>query len=226
VRDKRKGIANASILVPQGLSEVEVERACEHMESRLQEYRNFVRITAFEQNVERPVYKLGMPGNRWQLLHNKGKGIRIFESNPLILDELRYQYFLGMDSLQEEVEIPDGWFGNTPRGIAVAKAVWEADVGHEWVLHPYAFESDTVLSLEVHLTKKKAKSDQYRQYTRELLTLTRQKAPDAQNIWIDLYFRDTIDTLAHLNWSEQLSYVEYKDEVAGKSRIERPDDWD
>jgi len=226
VRDKRKGIANVFIIVSQGLSEEEVEKACEHMESRLQEYRNFVLITAFEQNVERPAYRLGMPGNRWRLLHNKGKGIRIFEPNSLVLDELRYQYFLGMDSLQEEVEIPDGWFGNTPQGIAVAKAMWEADVGHEWVLHPYAFEDDTVLSLEVHLTKKMAKSDQYRQYIHELLTLTRQKVPDAQDIWIDLYFRDTVDTLAHLNWSEQLSYVEYKDEAVGKSRIEKPDDWD
>lgn len=226
VRDKQKGIANVSIIVPQGLSEEEVEKACEHVESRLQEYRHLVLITAFEQNLERPIYRRGMPGNRWQLLHNKTKGIRIFEPISLILDELRYQYFLGMDSLQEEVEIPDGWFGNTPQGIAVAKAVWEADVGHEWVLHPYVFETDTVLSLEIHLTKRMAKSGQYRQYMRELLTLTRQKVPDAQNIWIDLCFRDTIDTLARLNLSKQLSYVEYKDEIDGKSRIEKPDDWE
>lgn len=224
VSDKRKGIANVSIIVPRGLSEEEVEEACEHMESRLQEYGNFVLITAFEQNVERPVYRYGMPGNRWRLLHNKNKGIRIFERIPLNADELRYQHFLGMDCLQKEVEIPDDWFGNTPQGIAVAKAVWEADAGHEWALHPYAFEG-TVLSLEIHLTKRMAKSDQYRQYIRKLLTLTRQKIPDAKNIWIYLYFRDTIDTLAHLNWSEQLSYVEYKDKVNDESRIEKLDDW-
>jgi len=71
-----------------------------------------------------------------------------------------------------------------------------------------------------------AKSDQYRQHIRKLLTLTRQKAPDAQNIWIYLYFRDTIDILAHFNWSKQLPYVEYKDEIKGESRIEKPDDWE
>jgi hypothetical protein len=52
VNDKQKGIANVSIIVPRGFSEKEVEKACEHMETRLQEYRNFVLITAFEQNVE------------------------------------------------------------------------------------------------------------------------------------------------------------------------------
>ena len=194
------------------------------METRLQEYRNFVLITAFEQNPERPVYGRGMPGNRWQLLHNKNKGIRIFEPIPLVADELRYQHFLGKECLQKEMEIPDDWFGNTPQGTAIAKAVWEADVGHEWVLHPYTFEG-TIWSLEIYLTKRMAKSDQYRQYIRELLTLTRQKIPNAQNVWIELYFRDTVDILAHLNWSEQLSYVEYKDEVNGESRIEKLDDW-
>lgn len=225
VRDKQKGIANVSIIVPQGLSEEEVEKACEHMESRLQGYRNLVLITAFEQNRERPVYSWGMPGNRWQLLHNKTRRIRTFEPNPLILDELRYQHFLGMDSLQERMEIPDDWFGNTLHGIVLGRAVWDADVEHELVLHPYVFESGAILSLETHLMKRLAKSGQYRQYIRELLTLTRQKIPDAHSIWIELYFRDTINTLARLNWSKQLSYVEYRDEIDARSRIEKPDDW-
>jgi len=225
VNDKQKGIANVSIIIPQGLSKKEVEKACEHMETRLQEYRNLVLITAFEQNVERPVYTYGMPGNRWQLLHNKNKGIREFEPIPFVANEPRYQHFLGRDCLQNGLEISDDWFGNTPQGIAIAKAIWKADVGHEWVLHPYAFEG-TILSLEINLTRRMAKSDQYRQYVRKLLTLTKQKAPDVQNIWIYLYFRDTIDILAHLNWSKQLSYVEYKDEIKGKSRIEKLDDWE
>jgi len=226
VRDKRKGIADVFIVVPKGLSGELVEEACEHMESRLEEHRNLVTITAFEENPERPAYRLGMPGNRWRLLHNKTKGIRVFEPIPLILDELRYQHFLGRDSLREGEELPDEWFGNTPGGITLAKAVWEADANHEWVLHPYVFESDTVLSLEICLAKRKAESDQYRQYVRELLTLARQMVPDAQNVLVELSFRDTVETLARLNWSKELPYVEYKDEVIGKSRIEKPAAWD
>lgn len=144
----------------------------------------------------------------------------------MILDELRYQHFLGRDSLDEGVEIPAEWFGNTPGAKALGKAIWEADADHEWVLHPYVFESDTILSLEICLTKRKAESGQYREYVRELLTLARQMAPDAQNVWIEVCFRDTLDTLARLNWSSQLPYVEYKDEVNGQNKFEKPDAWD
>jgi hypothetical protein len=56
-------------------------------------------------HVERPVYTYGMPGNRWQLLHNKNKGIRKFEPIPFIADEPRYQHFLGRDCLQNGLEI-------------------------------------------------------------------------------------------------------------------------
>jgi hypothetical protein len=226
VRDKNKGIANVSIVVPRGLSGELVKKACEHVESRLEEYRNLIVITAFEENPERPVYKLGMPGNRWRLLHNKVKGIRVFESIPLVLDELRYQHFLGRNSLREGVEIEDEWFGNTPKGMALAKSVWEADADHEWVLHPYVFESDAILSFEISLAKRRAKSDQYRQYVRELLTLTRQMIPDAKNILVELSFRDTVETLARLNWSKELPYAEYKDELIGESKIEKPSAWD
>jgi hypothetical protein len=61
---------------------------------------------------------------------------------------------------------------------------------------------------------------------RELLTLVRQMAPDAQNVWIEVCFRDTLDTLARLNWSGQLPYVEYKDEVDGRNKFEKLDTWD
>lgn len=226
VRDKRKGIANVSIVIPKDLPEEKVQEACEHIESRLEDYNNLVLVTAFEQNFERPVYKSGIPGKRWRLLHNKVKDIRTFEPFHLILDELRYQHFLGRDSLDEGVEIPAEWFGNTPKAKALGKAVWEADADHEWVLHPYVFESDTILSFEICLTKRKTKSGQYREYVRELLTMARQMAPDAQNVWIEVCFRDTLDTLTRLNWSNQLPYFEYKDEVNGKNKLEKPDCWE
>jgi len=226
VRDKQKGIANVSIVVPQGLHKEVVEKACEHMESRLQEYRNLVLVTAFEQNIKKPIYRRGMPGNRWRLLHNKTKDIRIFETISLILDELRYQHFLGMDSLQEEEKIPDGWFGNTPQGRILAKAVWETDVDHEWVLHPYTFECDNFLSLEVHLMKKMARSDQYRQYIRELLTIARKSTSPPLTIDIDLYFRDTVDSLAMVFWSTDLPYVEYRDETGAETSTDSRQKWE
>lgn len=225
VRDKNKGIANVSIVVPRGLSEKLVQEACEHMKSRLEWYRRLVIVTAFEENPERPFYKLGMPGNRWRLLNNKVKGKEVFETIPLVLDEVRYQHFLGRHSLREGVEVPDEWFGNTPEGIALAKAVWEADTDHEWVLHPYTFESNVILSVEISLAKRKAKSTQYRQYVRELLTLTRQMLPGAQNIFVELAFRDTVEMLARLSWSKQLSYVAYKDELIDETRIEKLSAW-
>jgi len=226
VRDKDKGIANVSIVVPRELPEEQVEEACAHMESCLEEYRTLVTITAFEQKSERPVYKPGMPGNRWRLLHNKVKDIRVFESIPLVLDELRYQHFLGRDSLDQEIGIADEWFGSTAQGIALAKLIWNADADHEWVLHPYVFRSDKLLSLEISLTKRKETSEQYRQCVRQVLAQTKEMVPDAKNIWIDLCFRDTIDTLASLQWSEELPYVSYRDEVIGESKIEEPSAWD
>jgi hypothetical protein len=224
-KDKREGIANVSIVVPKGLSEELVQEACEHMESRLEEYRTLIIITAFEQNPERPVYERGLPGNRWQLLHNKVKGIREFEANPLILDELRYQHFLGRDLLREGKEPPDGWFGDTVEGVELAKAIWETDPDREWVLHPFTFTSDKLLSIEISLKKRKPESSHYRQYIQEVLRLTRQIIPDASTIMIELAFRDTTQTLARLFCGEDLPYVEYKDELMDKQSVEPPANW-
>jgi len=225
VRDKNKGLANVFIVVPKGSPQELVEKACEHMASRLDEYRHLVIITAFEENPDRQVYELGMPGNRWRLLHNKSKGIKEFEPIPLDLEELRYQHFLGRDSLDEGTELPDDWFGDTPEGKTLGRTVWEEDSDHEWVLHPYVFTSDRSLSLEICLSKRMSTSAQYRQYVRELLRLAKKIVPDAQNIMVDLTFRDTLDTLAHLYWSKELPYVEYRNELMGESKIEQPEAW-
>ena len=225
VRDVEKGIANVSLVVPHGASEQQAERACEHMESRLQQYGTLIRITAFEQDVDAPVYRRGLPAYRWQLVHNKTKGMRIFEAIPLLLDELRYQHFLGMDAVAKGEDIPDEWFGNSPLGIALAKTIWEEDDNQEWVLHPYMFESDVVLSVEVCLLKRRRKSSDYRRSVGELLALIREKAGPGQDVWIDLSFRDTVETLARLHWTAEIPYVEYKDEIDGKTRLEKPSNW-
>jgi uncharacterized membrane protein len=226
VRDKKEGRVHVFIVVPKGSPQDFVEEACEHMASHLEEYKHLVIVTAFEENPGKPVYELGMPGNRWRLLHNKSKNIRVFEAIPLVLEELRYQHFLGRDSLDDGTEIPDDWFGDTPEGIKLAKNVWKEDSSHEWVLHPYVFRSDTLLSLEICLAKRMSTSDQYRQYIQRLLALTRKTIPDAQNIWVELTFRDTLDTLARVHWSETLPYVDYRDEMIGENRVEKPEVWD
>ena len=226
VRDKDQGIANVFIVVPKDSSEELVEKACEHMASRLDEYRHLVIITAFEEKPSRPVYELGMPGNRWRLLHNKSKGIREFEAIPLVLEDLRYQHFLGRDSLEKGTEIPEDWFGDTPDGKALAKSLWEEDGNHEWVLHPYVFTSEEFLSLEVSLAKRMSTSDQYREYVRRLLVSTRESISSVNTVLVELTFRDTLETLARVHWSEELSYVEYKDELTDRSAIEKPEVWE
>jgi hypothetical protein len=81
------------------------------------------------------------------------------------------------------------------------------------------------LSLEVHLMKRMTKSSQYRHYMRRVLALTRQKFPGAKTLDVELYFRDTMDTLARFFCGEQLSYVEYSDEFMSETKIQKPDDW-
>jgi len=227
VHDKRRGVANVFIVVPKGISEEEAKKACEHMESCLDEFRSFVMITAYEQNVERPIYRYDIPGNRWRLLHNKNTKVRTFDAFPLSLDELRYQHFLGRDCSWDEAKIPDDWFGNTSQGVAVAKSIWKADTGHDLVLHPYVHVlGEQNLSIDVNFAKRMTNSDQYRQYIRKLLVLISEKIPNVKSIWIGLCFRDTVEVLAHLAWNEQLpDQVVYSDEVIGKTRFEAAKAW-
>lgn len=193
------------------------------MESCLKGYERLVIITAFQVSPEKPVYKLGMPGMRWRLLHNKTKDIREFEPIPLELGEVRYQHSLGRDSLKHGEKPPDEWFGDEPNAIGLAKAVWSEDVHHEWVLHPWALSTAQFLSLEVWLTKRMAGSAQYREYMRSLLALTRDMRPDAPLISIDLYYRDSVDSLARLDWTPQ--YVSYRDEMIQRTTTEMPSVW-
>ncbi len=229
VDNKKDGIANVSIVVPRGLSESNVEQACEHMQSRLEGYWKVVIVTAFEQDVERPVYKLGIPGQRWRLIHNKPRGLKKFEPMHLSADELRYQNGLGRDRLEEGREIPDEWFGNSPRGVRLGKFVWATDPSHELIMHPYVYLSDAKgrsVFLDVHVLKRLGNPEQYRDSVRKWLALIRTEFPDLQTVSVDVYFRDSLDWLAHMFWDRQLSYVDYKDESQKESRIESPSDWD
>jgi hypothetical protein len=223
-RNKPGGIANVLIVVRRGLSPKQIEQACEHMESRLASYENFVRVTAFEQN-DKSTYRLDLPDNRWQLSHNKTKNMRSFEAITIEDDELRYQHLLGRDALRDQTPIPDEWFGNTPDTVGFSKGLWDADVDHEWILHPYISKHGEPLSIEIHLAKRKTKSQQYHEYVREIFRLTRQSFPDVELVMMDLYYRDTTDNLVRVLWNSQLSFVDYKDETMKETRYERQKDW-
>jgi hypothetical protein len=222
--DAKSGIANVSIVVPQGLSELAVRRACNHMEARCDSYSRLVIVTAFEQEAGRQMYRRGMSGNRWQLLHNKIKGLRTFEAIPLQLDELRYDHLLGRTSLEHGEPIPNDWFGDTSQQMQLGKTIWESDIQHEWVLHPFVGGSDHLLWLEIAMTKKMRTSDAYRNYVRELLKSARAQFPDTEHISIALCFRDTIDTLAQLDWSAD--YVNYRDDLSRRTTLEKAELWD
>lgn len=223
VRDADRSLANVSIVVPKGLSEEKVEEACEHMESRLHEW-NIVSVTAFERSDDQR-YRRGMPGRRWELVRNQSKGIRRFRPIHLVLDELRYEHFLGQKSLEKGRTISDEWFGETPVEQAVARAIWQTDLDQDLVLHPYAVETADVLSVEIQLVKRLAASEQYRGHMRTFLNVAREHARDATTIMLVMNFRDTVDSLASLTWSSDPPLVQYKDEVVGTSRIEDPDEW-
>lgn len=226
VDDKKKGQVNVSIVVPLGLSDKEVELACEDMAERVKEYKWLIIITAFEQNEQRR-YRRGIAGRRWELFHNKAKNIKRFQPTHLELDDLRYQHFLGREYLEngKESEIPGRWFGEQPTEQEVARAIWESDAEHDLILHSYAVRSDAYLSIEVQFMRRLSKSEFYREHIQNFIDIIRRIDPAVENIMLALNYRDTVDILASLNWMGKSSIVYYKDELTNKQKIEKPSHW-
>ena len=226
VRNKKTGIANVLIVVPRGSDEHSAQAACEDMALHLDAYNRLVLVTAFEQNRERPVYSLATPGRKWQLKHNKVKDIQRFEPCHLELTELRYHHALGFCAIDEGKEIDAQWFGDSPSAVQLGREIWEADKNHEWVMHPYVFEAPSLVTLDINLTKRKTKSELYRQLVREVLALAVKTYPAVPSVLVNLYYRDTMTTLAALTvFRELLGYAEYKDEYSGDKRIEKLNRW-
>jgi len=225
VRDKNKGIANVIIVVRQGLSFEKIRLACEHMESRLKQYKTFVEVTAFEQNDKKNAYRLDSSDNRWRLLNSKVKNNRKFDAITFEDEPIHYNHFLGRDALQNQEPISDEWFGNTPDTIQFSKNLWSTDTEHEWIIHPYVSQQDDVLNLEIYLSKRMVKSQQYREYVREIFRLVKQTFPSAGMVIINLYYRDTADSLARFHWYNKSNLIDYKDELLKKSRYEQPKNW-
>ena len=221
---KGKSRTTAHIVVPQASSDNEVERACRHMESTLRQYR-VVYITAFEQKPEGPRYRLGIPGRRWRLMRIGPDQPPAFEPIHLEVDESRYQHELAKVYLAEGESPPDEWFGETPRGIYIARRIWDLDDGHELVMHPYVFDAGGYIAVEINLYRRMEQREQYRTYLRRLLTIALESTPPPSAIDIELYFRDTVDSLAGVCWSKELPDVKYRDETDTKTTMELKGKW-
>lgn len=188
VDNKKDRIANISIVIPKGLSSEKINDVCAFVANQHEEYRRIVIVTAFEQNVEKPLYKRSVPGRWWQYLHNKAKDIKQFHEVPSYTDEVRYNHFLGKDCIEKGDSISDKWIGESSNSINLGKEIWDADAGKEWIFHPYASENEKNISLDIHLAKRKRTSTEYRVFIKEILRQVTEIFPHSNLITIDLYF--------------------------------------
>jgi hypothetical protein len=217
---------SATIVVPAHSPDCEVESACRHMESGLKAYA-LVYVTAFEQKREEPRYQRGVAGRCWELRRVGHTQPVVFEAAHFDADELRYQDELGRRYLTEGKPIADEWFGNTEQAAHIARRIWEMDQGHELVMHPYAYDSgEKYLGLEVHLYRRLETSEEYRDRLRKLLAVCRSALPSRTTFDVELYLRDSVESLAKVLWSAELPYVDYEDHFHPRSRAEAPGAWD
>lgn len=224
VDDKHQGIANVIVVVKPNLSLQEIKQVCEYIENLLDDYKRFVMLTAFEQADYDHNYRIDSSKKCWRLLHNKTTNVREF-NEITEHNELRYSHFLGREALKIEGSISEEWFGNFPDVINFSKKLWNDDIDHEWVLHPYVSKSSEMISIEINLAKRKATSKQYHLYVKEIARLARQFFPEIGHIMVELYYRDTTDILAMATWNNKLPEIIYKDETMKNIRRERPKDW-
>lgn len=225
-RDKKTGMANVNIVVPVGTTDSEAEIACERMEARLHEYKNFVMITAFEMNVEAPIYENWIDGRRWQLIRNKMTDVRSFDPLHFESSEVSGQVFLGRNSLKNGVEIPDEWFGDSEDAVAIARDIWDEDFAKEWVLHPHASVSERASFIEIRFKKRNESSAFYLQYCKAVMHNILDKIPSAKNLTVNISFRDTSQTLANAWWERSSALIIYTDETRSKSQYFESKDWD
>jgi hypothetical protein len=224
-RSIQQGAVHLDIVVPTTTVEADVELVCRRVESALGLY-NVATVTAHVQKPGDPRYKLAIPGRRWVLRRIGRDGPVAFQSEHFEANELRYQDGLGATYLVTGESPPDGWFGETRTASALARGVWDDDDGHTLVMHPWAFESTDHISLEIHLYRALATSQEYRDYLRRLLRAARNAQPTYARIDIELYLRDSMDSLARLFWSANLASVDYWDVTCKRPRYEAKREWE
>mgnify|MGYP001142845764 CR=1 FL=1 len=226
VDEKKKGIANVSIVIPKGLSDQDVETVCRHMAEKLGIYKSLILITAYEKNPDNR-YIRGIPGRRWEYLQNKKKDILEFKPIHLESDEIRYKHFLGqhLEELGNTSNLPDNWFGNNKIDQEIGKNIWFMETKRNIILHPYVMSSRNYISVEVQLTSRLQTTEEYRQLLQKIFNLIRDIESGVNNIIIGLCYRDTVEIVANANWMGDASYVSYKDELMKKQVFEEPSQW-
>lgn len=225
VRDKVHGILNSTIVVPKGLTDEIVRAACEDMKASLGNHWKHILITAFEQNPGNPDYRRGMPGKRWQMSHNRATNETTFVPIHLELSEIRYEHFLGFDANEAGVEIPDQWFGNNTSSVVLSRSIWESDGQRILFLHPYVNQDNMNVWVDLHMLKRLEKTTDYKELVKRILAEVTKMTAEASNVWIDLYFRDTVDVMVRFVWSKQLNYTDYWDEITRRNRIDSLESW-
>ena len=135
--------------------------------------------------------------------------------------------FLGQDALQNGESIPHEWFGNTLEAVSFARSIWESDPSQDLILHPYSFEVDQTVTLEVHILKRLPNSKSYRELIENLLPklLDVFQSPPKRLILVDVSYRDTVDSLAHFHWFQEYGYIDYKDEFMNNKKAEKREMW-
>ena len=126
-----------------------------------------------------------------------------------------------MESIEHNSPIPDNWFGGDTLAIKIGKDIWDSDIVHDIVLHPYVFTGNNVASVfvEIALTKKLRLSDDYFHLVKSVFSMVNKHLPEVNLVNINFYFRDSLEELAHLLNNKEMKDADYKDEKSKKHRL-------
>jgi hypothetical protein len=228
--NKKNDIINASLVVPQGLPESEIEFACESF-GQNQPTWNRLLVTAFEQTDLPERYVGGLPSRKWQFILNRHTGHRSFQAQHFAINDLREDHNLGFDDGRKNTleELQDGWFGNTPEAVELGKQLWEMDTSGALIMHPYIYVGSDIATAEIQLLKRLGNTDSYKELTKEVFQRLFNAFCDMEHIDIfdvSLTYRGHItNNLALTVWNRKKApFMQYSDEHKRNQYIE-PSDW-
>jgi hypothetical protein len=225
-RVKNNKIFNADILTKPGLDKQAVEVACRSMALTAPNSVFLIIVTAFEKEEGKPYYDYGFPGKHWQLLINRSKRIDKFSDLTIDFGDIpRIADDLGFNMLDQNKEIPDAWFGNDPLAVKLGKQVWESDPAHNLILHPYVHKSSKHFIIEITITQKFEKSSPYKELIKNYLNMSVKTIQDFETISIQLFYRNTMDVLAWLDYTVATNQIIYKDKLSPKYIYSSPQKW-
>lgn len=184
-------------------SDKDVNEACEIIENLFPRVQ-LIDLMIFKQSDNlTDKLRFGIEDFQWKYLNNRRLSIKQFSPIPFDL-EIQEQHLLGREVLSSAKNIPPEWFGNNKINSEIGKLIWESDETHEIIMHPIVFgEENRVLHVSIHLFRRLLKSEDYSNLTDQVLSLVRQKAPNATLIAINLYFRSSLSSkiVADLQWT-------------------------